>query len=138
VGSDLVVVDPVRLDLLPRVVETDEPVLVQALALIAAHFVVTCGEEARRKLRKADEVKRRDRFRCQVPGCSRAADHRHHLRFRSRGGPDAPWNEIAVCAIHHLRCIHRGYVLVTGTAPDGLAWVLGEREVATALRGEGA
>jgi hypothetical protein len=68
----------------------------------------------------------RDGHRCQVPGCSRAADDSHHVVFRSHGGKDTKENEIAVCRAHH-RGIHRGYIRVTGTAPDNLVWRLGVR-----------
>jgi hypothetical protein len=67
----------------------------------------------------------RDRGRCQVPGCSRAAVHAHHIVFRSAGGSDAPENLVSLCAAHHQRGIHMGRVRVRGRAPDGLRWELG-------------
>jgi hypothetical protein len=45
--------------------------------------------------------------------------------FRSRGGGDEPENQIGLCAFHHLRCIHGGYLKVIGRAPDELRWFLG-------------
>jgi hypothetical protein len=30
---------------------------------------------------------------------------------------------VAVCSFHHLRCIHAGFLSVSGTAPDGLTWL---------------
>jgi hypothetical protein len=33
---------------------------------------------------------------------------------------------VSLCAGHHLHGIHRGYIRVSGRAPDGLAWELGE------------
>ena len=67
-----------------------------------------------------------------VPGCSRAADHVHHVTFRSAGGALEPWNETSCCGIHHLRGVHDGNVLIEGRAPDGLRFTLGEREVRAA------
>src|SRR5512132_422498 len=37
---------------------------------------------------------------------------------------DDPENQVAVCAFHHLRCIHGGHLAVFGRAPDGLTWLL--------------
>jgi hypothetical protein len=74
----------------------------------------------------------RDRGFCQVPGCSRAAAHAHHVTFRSRGGGDEPENLVSVCAAHHLHGIHRGWIRVSGTAPDGLRWEVGEARTARA------
>jgi len=85
-----------------------------------------------RLLKGADPVVLRGGWLCRVPGCSRAADHVHHVRFRSAGGPEEAWNEISLCAPHHLLGVHRGSVLVRGRAPDGLAFALGESEVAAA------
>ncbi|MHC4547874.1 MAG: HNH endonuclease, partial [Planctomycetota bacterium] len=65
---------------------------------------------------------------CAVPGCSRPAEHVHHVTFRSRGGSHDPANEVAVCAVHHLRGIHRGYLTVAGRAGERLVWRLGTSE----------
>ncbi|MFL5440934.1 MAG: HNH endonuclease [Myxococcales bacterium] len=62
---------------------------------------------------------------CQVPGCSRGADHAHHIVFLSAGGSDDPSNLVSLCAPHHLHCVHMGWLRVTGTAPDGVRWELG-------------
>jgi hypothetical protein len=64
----------------------------------------------------------RDRGWCQVPGCSRAALHVHHVRFRSHGGADVAANLVGLCAAHHLHGIHAGYLRVAGTAPHRLRW----------------
>ena len=71
------------------------------------------------------QVLERDGGRCQVPGCSRAALHAHHIVFRSAGGRDVPENLVSLCPAHHLRGVHMGRIRVTGTAPDGLRWELG-------------
>jgi hypothetical protein len=75
-----------------------------------------------------DPVFARDGWRCAVPACtSRRALHDHHLHFRSRGGTNARDNRVAVCATHHLRGIHAGYVRAWGEAPDAITWELGVR-----------
>jgi DNA-binding transcriptional regulator YdaS (Cro superfamily) len=104
----------------------------EALVLVALHFIHTWKDEVNRLLEAADRVILRDCGLCQIPGCSRPADHVHHLIPRWACGPLEPWNELSVCAIHHLRGVHGGSVRITGRAPDGLAFTLGEREVAAA------
>jgi hypothetical protein len=69
----------------------------------------------------------RDGGRCQVPGCSRAAAHAHHVLFRSLGGNDEATNLVGLCAAHHLHGVHLGWVRVHGKAPEGLTWQLGVR-----------
>jgi 5-methylcytosine-specific restriction endonuclease McrA len=69
----------------------------------------------------------RDGGLCTCPGCSKAADHVHHITYRSRGGGDEDWNLTCLCQAHHLHGVHDGYVRVRGAAPDGLEWELGER-----------
>jgi hypothetical protein len=61
-----------------------------------------------------------------VPGCSHFAAHSHHIEFRSQGGDAAdPGNQTGICPFHH-KCIHDGYMTLTGTAPDALVWLLRE------------
>jgi hypothetical protein len=72
-------------------------------------------------------VRDRDQGQCQVPGCSHRASHAHHVLFRSHGGDDRLDNQVGLCAFHHLRCIHGGYLRVIGRAPDALRWFLGGR-----------
>ncbi|HSN92753.1 MAG TPA: HNH endonuclease signature motif containing protein, partial [Anaeromyxobacteraceae bacterium] len=104
----------------------------EALVEVALHFILTWKWEIERLVRAADPVILRDGALCQVPGCSRPADHVHHVVFRSAGGPLDPSNETSLCAVHHLRGVHLGNVRIAGTAPGGLAFTLGEREVARA------
>jgi hypothetical protein len=99
----------------------------EALAVIADHFVEDA--EARRPewLRRWREERRlrvlmRTGGLCAVPGCSRAAVHVHHIVFRSRGGARIPQNEIGLCAVHHLRGVHTGYLEVAGRAGERLHW----------------
>jgi hypothetical protein len=93
------------------------------LAVIAKHFIDTWWD-ARPSRSRSRKVRERDGNDCQVPGCSHRATHSHHIALRSHGGGDEPWNQVAVCAFHHLRCIHGGYLRVFGRAPDALTWFL--------------
>jgi hypothetical protein len=97
---------------------------------LAAHFVATWGPVLKERSTPRRRAVERDRGLCQVPGCSRAAAHAHHVRFRSAGGTDEPGNLVGLCAAHHLHGVHRGWVRVRGTAPDRLVWDLGERPAA--------
>jgi hypothetical protein len=93
------------------------------LAIVAQHFVDTWPGAAKPRSRSR-KVRDRDRGQCQVPGCSHRATHSHHVLFRSHGGGDELDNQVGLCAFHHLRCIHGGYLKVVGRAPDGLRWFL--------------
>jgi hypothetical protein len=94
----------------------------EALARMAEHFVETWKEEVSGRKTRARKVIDRDRGWCQVPGCSKAAVHAHHVVFRSQGGGDEEENLVSLCAAHHLQGIHKGYVRVRGRAPDELEW----------------
>ena len=84
--------------------------------------------------RRPDPVVERDGYRCAVPGCtSRRSLHDHHLRFRSAGGSDAPGNRLTLCAFHHQRWLHVGFLGIRGRAPDGLVFELGLRSGAPPL-----
>jgi len=98
----------------------------ECFARMSREFVATWGplfDDERSTLHK--QVLDRDEGLCQVPGCSRAADHAHHIVYRSRGGSDEPGNLVSLCAAHHLHCVHMGWIRIIGTAPNGLVWVLG-------------
>jgi hypothetical protein len=97
----------------------------KCLALMAWHFIETWKDLAKPRRTRSWKVRERDGGRCQVPGCSHHATHAHHIDFRSHGGGDEEANQISVCAFHHLRCIHGGYLRVVGRAPDQLTWFLG-------------
>ena len=92
---------------------------------VARHFLETWKPHVKKVRTLSQKVRERDLGRCQVPGCSRRAVHAHHVDFRSRGGPDVAENLVALCARHHLRGIHGGYIRVWGRAPDDLVWVVG-------------
>jgi hypothetical protein len=97
----------------------------KCLAVIAGHFIETWKPLVRRRKTRSQKVRKRDGDRCQVPGCSHVGWHSHHVEFLSHGGSDDLRNQIAICPFHHLVCIHRGYLRVTGLAPDALEWSVG-------------
>jgi hypothetical protein len=86
--------------------------------------VETWKPHVKRSPTRAQRILVRDRCRCQAPGCSRAAVHSHHVEFRAHGGSDDGTNLVGLCALHHLRAIHGGYLRVRGTAPDALVWTV--------------
>jgi HNH endonuclease len=96
----------------------------ECIGRIAEHFIAT-WEGALPRLRTPEgRALARDGGLCQVPGCSRAAAHAHHVTYRSRGGGDEPENLVALCAAHHLVGVHGGYLRVSGRAPGALRWEL--------------
>jgi hypothetical protein len=97
----------------------------ECLERVAGHFIETWKDALAERSTPQKRAMARDGGLCQVPGCSRAADHEHHVWFRSRGGPDDEANFASMCLPHHLRGVHRGYIRVEGSAPDGLRWQLG-------------
>jgi hypothetical protein len=99
----------------------------ECLVTLAEHFVETWIALLKQANTLQRRIRARDRHFCQVPGCSRAAVHAHHIKPRSLGGSDAPSNLISLCAAHHLHGIHGGRMRVTGTAPDKLVWEFGLR-----------
>jgi len=66
---------------------------------------------------------------CAVPGCTRAANHLHHIRFRSEGGPDTSENKLPMCACHHLLGVHRGRLTVRGKSGERLIWKLKDEDL---------
>ena len=67
----------------------------------------------------------RDGWRCAVPGCTSMRNlHEHHILFRSQGGTNDRDNRVALCAFHHLRGVHQGYIKITGAASVGLRFEL--------------
>jgi len=99
----------------------------KCLVIMCRHFIETYEEATERPNTPASRAMERDRGLCTCPGCSKAADQVHHVVFRSHGGGDEEENLTCLCAAHHLRGVHEGYVRVQGAAPNGLAWELGER-----------
>ncbi|MFL5261704.1 MAG: HNH endonuclease, partial [Anaeromyxobacteraceae bacterium] len=97
----------------------------ECLACIAEHFIATWEGALPRPRTAEGRAIARDGGLCQVPGCSRAAAHAHHVTYRSRGGGDEPANLVALCAAHHLVGVHGGYLRVSGQAPGALRWDVG-------------
>jgi hypothetical protein len=84
--------------------------------------------------RRTDPVIERDGYRCAVPGrTSRRNLHDHHLGFRSAGGSNEPGNRVTLCAFHHQRCLHVGFLAIRDCAPNGLVFELGLRPGAPPL-----
>jgi len=104
----------------------------ECLLWATLHFIESQQPEATERRTLQRRILERDGWRCQVPGCSRAAVHAHHIVLRSQGGTDDEWNLVSLCAAHHLRGIHGGYIRVSGRAPDELTWELLPRAPATA------
>ena len=98
----------------------------EALARLADHFVEVWNEHAvRRRLEiGADRLKVLERTKgiCAVPGCTRPAEHEHHVVYRSRGGGEQTYNKIAICDRCHLAGIHGSLISVTGRAGERLEW----------------
>jgi hypothetical protein len=85
-------------------------------------------QRLRRSMGNKYAVFERDGWRCTVPGCtSRRNLHAHHIVFRSAGGSDALENQTTLCAHHHQRGVHAGYVRIGGRAPGTLCFELGTR-----------
>ncbi|MHC9542260.1 MAG: hypothetical protein AB9903_22350 [Vulcanimicrobiota bacterium] len=84
-------------------------------------------EHAHHKASHNSEILERDGYQCQVPGCSNRRNlHAHHIEFRSQGGCDEPWNELCLCATHHLWILHYLHRLkIEGTAPHNLTFTFG-------------
>src|SRR3954468_11511510 len=94
----------------------------ECLQTIAQHFVDTWGAALRERRTVSKEALARDRGFCLYPKCSRPAAHAHHVDYRAHGGADELPNLAGLCAVHHLRGVHGGWIRVTGTAPDRLRW----------------
>jgi hypothetical protein len=97
----------------------------ECLHRIADHFVRTWEQAPPRGSTARRRVVERDRGFCQVPGCSRAAAHVHHVTYRSHGGGNEAGNLVSVCVAHHLHGIHGGRVRVSAVAPEALRWEVG-------------
>ena len=99
----------------------------ECLARVADHFVDvwSANLEKPRGTRARREVFGRHNGLCGVPGCSAEAQHEHHIVYRSQGGGNETENLVALCAAHHLRGVHGGYVTVQGRAGENLVWRFG-------------
>jgi hypothetical protein len=101
----------------------------ECYAKACAHFIEVWKPVLRAgKKTLSRRVLKRDRGRCQVPVCSKAAAHSHHMQHRSAGGADEEANLIGLCAPHHLRGVHMGRVRLRRESPGRLRWELGVGE----------
>jgi len=96
------------------------------IAALLQEWLVT--ERLHFKVTRSYAILKRDRFRCQVPGCNcRRNLHIHHIIPRSHGGSDDPANLIVLCEKCHLRLLHDLHTLkIEGTAPFNLTFTFGE------------
>ncbi|MGV8118804.1 MAG: HNH endonuclease [Candidatus Xenobiia bacterium LiM19] len=97
------------------------------LAALLQGWLLT--EKAHLRFTRDYAILKRDRFRCQVPGCNcRRNLHVHHIIWRSKGGTDDPANLIVLCTKCHLRLLHNLLTLkIEGTAPHNLTFTFGPR-----------
>lgn len=58
-------------------------------------------QEHKKQMTIREKVKKRDRGRCQFPGCGREATGLHHIIYRSQGGLNDLENLICLCDNHH-------------------------------------
>ncbi len=63
-------------------------------------------------------VLERDRYTCQVPGCSQRAVEVHHIDFRSHGGTDEVENLLCLCHSHHRHGVHEGRLRIHGRVTE--------------------
>ncbi|MFT3916801.1 MAG: HNH endonuclease signature motif containing protein [Anaeromyxobacteraceae bacterium] len=94
---------------------------------LARHFNAVWGAEVVPP-RTLSQKQRSLMSRCQAPGCSGRAKHGHHVWWRSRGGPDEPWNILPLCPFHHLVVVHGGIAEVFGRVPDTIEWIVKGRK----------
>ncbi|MGV8119102.1 MAG: HNH endonuclease [Candidatus Xenobiia bacterium LiM19] len=97
------------------------------LAALLQGWLLT--EKAHLRFTRDYAILKRDRFRCQVPGCNcRRNLHVHHIIWRSKGGTDDPANLIVLCTKCHIRLLHNLLTLnIEGTAPHNLTFTFGPR-----------
>ena len=105
----------------------------EILRLVAIEFLATHLPLWLDEVRHGDPVAVRDRFRCQVPGCTVRGGSGHHLQYRSQGGPDEPWNLLFVCYGHHIQGEHRGRIRIRGRVGERVVVELGIKPDGSAL-----
>jgi len=81
----------------------------ECLLRMAEHFIETWKDLPRGKGTPELRAVEGDRGLCQVPGCSRAAVHAHHVLYRARRGGDEPENLVALCAALAELLLEKGY-----------------------------
>ncbi|HEU4400678.1 MAG TPA: HNH endonuclease signature motif containing protein, partial [Candidatus Polarisedimenticolia bacterium] len=60
----------------------------------------------------------------------------HHVVYRSRQGPDDLSNRACLCRFHHQRGEHGDLASCRGTAPLGILWRLGRKDLSSWYRNE--
>jgi len=105
----------------------------EVLRRLAVEFLATYLPLWFQEVVEGDPVAVRDRFRCQIPGCTVCGGSAHHLRFRSQLGPDEMWNLLFLCYLHHVPGVHRRCIRVSGRVSERVVFELGVRPDGTAL-----
>jgi hypothetical protein len=105
----------------------------EVLRCVAIEFLATYLPLWFQEVREGDPVAVRDRFRCQVPGCTVRGGAAHHLRYRSQLGPDELWNLLFVCYTHHILGEHRRRIRISGRVGERVVFELGLKPDGTAL-----
>ncbi len=105
----------------------------ECLERVAEHFVDTWKATLHERSTPHRRVLARDGGWCQVPGCSRAAAHAHHVTFRSLGGADEEANLTGLCALCRSR--HKTHYADSDLMPragvePAQAWLDGTRDAA--------
>ncbi|MDQ7825498.1 MAG: HNH endonuclease signature motif containing protein [Candidatus Eremiobacteraeota bacterium] len=101
------------------------------LAALLADYLT--NEGTLKKAAHHHKILKRDRFQCQTPGCRcRRGLNVHHIRRRSQGGTDDPWNLIVLCEACHLHLLHGLRTLsIEGMAPFDLTFIFGSTSEGT-------
>jgi hypothetical protein len=105
------------------------PAWVGLLALLE-EYIDTWDDPKTMPRRRFAGIYARHGWRCAAPGCtSRCHLDAHHLIYESQGGPDAPWNLVALCRFHHRFGEHGLLASCRGKAPLGIVWRMGHVSV---------
>jgi len=96
------------------------------LAALLREYLLT--ERIHLKVARHYAILKRDRFRCQVPGCRcRRNLEVHHIIWRSKGGGDEQSNVVTLCKAHHSYILHDLMALrIEGAAPNNLTFIFGQ------------
>jgi hypothetical protein len=108
-----------------------------ALLSLLEDYVETYDDPRSFPRREWAETYARAGWRCEAPGCTarrRLGDH--HIVYRSDHGSDEPWNQLCLCAFHHLQGEHGTLARVRGRAPLDVVWRLGSVDRARWYRNE--
>jgi hypothetical protein len=109
----------------------------ECLTRIVEHFVETWEEALAERSTRQKKVLARDAGSCQVPGCSRAAVHAHHVIYRSRGGVDEESNMVTEPAGTALTSLHPPRSARSFQAPPGTTSQSGSPSAPSATGGRG-